>query len=287
MTRPGLVDVPGGTTRLGSDRHYPEERPAHEVTVGPVAIARTPTTVAQFAAFVAATGYRTRAERDLGGSAVFTPPRGPVDLRDPTRWWTWLAGTSWQHPRGPGSTAAGDHPVTHVVVDDALAYCAWAGLRLPSEAEWEHAARGGLPGADFAWGDDPRPGGEVPAVIWRGQFPWRPQRAAGTRPVGSHPPNGYGLYDVIGNVWELVDTAWSPQHPSQHPSQQFSLQHSSPPCCAPAATTAATTVVAKGGSFLCSDDYCSRYRPAARIPVAADSPTGHVGFRCAGVTYLG
>jgi formylglycine-generating enzyme required for sulfatase activity len=268
VRRPELVDVPGGTTLLGSDRHYPEERPACEVVVPPVAIARTPTTVGEFAAFVAATGYRTRAERDLGGSAVFTPPRGPVDLRDPTRWWSWIEGASWQHPDGPGSDANATHPVTHVVLEDALAYCAWAGLRLPTEREWEHAARGGLVGADYSWGDDPRPGGDVPAVVWRGQFPWRPDGVAGTKPVGTYNPNGYGLYDVIGNVWELVDTAWSPQHPAK-------------PCCAPAASTGASAVVGKGGSFLCSDDYCSRYRPAARIPVAVDSPTAHVGFRCA------
>jgi formylglycine-generating enzyme required for sulfatase activity len=161
-----------------------------------VAVARTPTTVAQFAGFVAATGYRTRAERDLGGSAVFTPPRGPVDLRDPAGWWTWVPGTSWQHPLGPGTVPDDEHPVTHVVVEDALAYSAWAGLRLPSEREWEHAARGGLAGADYAWGDDARPGGDVPAVVWRGQFPWRPDGVAGTRPVGTYPPNGHGLYDV-------------------------------------------------------------------------------------------
>ena len=265
---PELVRVPGGTTVLGSDAHYPEERPARAVTVGEVALARTPTTVGQFAAFVDATGYRTRAERDLGGSAVFTPPRRPVDLREPRQWWTWVDGASWRQPQGPGSSAEPDHPVVHVVLDDALAYCAWAGLRLPDEREWEHAARGGTTGA-FAWGDDERPGGEVPAVVWRGQFPWRSDGPAGAQPVGTHPPNAAGLLDVIGNVWELVDTAWSPRHPAQT-------------CCAPPSATTAAVGVAKGGSFLCSPDYCARYRPAARIPVAADSPTAHVGFRCAG-----
>lgn len=265
---PDLVDVPGGTSLLGSDAHYPEERPAREVTVAPFSLSRTATTVAQFSAFVADTGYRTRAERDLGGSAVFTPPRRPVGLRDPRQWWSWVEGASWRCPTGPGSAAVDDHPVTHVVLEDALAYCAWAGLRLPDEREWEHAARGGSTG-DFAWGDQARPGGEVPAVVWRGEFPWRPDGVAGTAPVGTHPANGYGLLDAIGNVWELVDTAWSPQHPAAS-------------CCAPLTATGAPAGVAKGGSFLCSDGYCYRYRPAARIPVAADSPTAHVGFRCAG-----
>lgn len=264
--RPDLLEIPGGTSRLGSDAHYPEERPAYDAAVAAFALARTPTTVAQFAAFVDATGYRTRAERDLGGSAVFTPPRHPVDLRDPHHWWSWVEGASWCCPTGPGSTASPDHPVTHVVVEDALAFCDWAGLRLPEEKEWEHAARGGLAGAAYAWGQDR---GNVPAVVFRGEFPWRSVGVAGTAPVGTHPPNGYGLLDVTGNVWELVDTAWS-------------LRDDSAPCCAPTAAGAAA-VVAKGGSFLCSDDYCSRFRPASRIPIAVDSPTAHVGFRCAGL----
>lgn len=268
------MKVPGGTSRLGSDAHYPEERPAREVTVEAFELARTPTTVAQFAAFVAATGHRTRAERDLGGSAVFTPPRHPVDLRDHRQWWSWVDGASWQAPDGPGSTAEHEHPVTHVVLEDALAYCEWAGLRLPDEKEWEHAARGGLHAANYAWGDER---GDVPAVVFRGQFPWRSDGPAGTAPVGTHPPNGFGLLDVTGNVWELVDTAWSPQHAAASTSASS--------CCAPPAGTGVAVVVAKGGSHLCSDDYCSRYRPAARIPVATDSPTGHVGFRCAGASH--
>lgn len=261
---PDLVEVPGGTSRLGSDAHYPEERPAREVTVAPFLLARTPTTVGEFATFVDDTGYLTRAERDLGGSAVFTPPRHPVDLRDPRQWWSWVDGASWQAPTGPGSAAQPDHPVTHVVLEDALAYCAWSGCVLPEEKQWEHAARGGLTGAAYAWGDER---GDVPATVFRGQFPWRSAGPVGTSPVGTHPPNGYGLLDVTGNVWELVDTAWSPRHPASS-------------CCAPTAAGAAASV-AKGGSFLCSDDYCSRYRPAARIPIAPDSPTAHVGFRVA------
>lgn len=261
---PDLVRIPGGTSRLGSDAHYPEERPARDVTVEPFLLARTPCTVGEFATFVDDTGYLTRAERDLGGSAVFTPPRNAVDLRDPRQWWSWVAGASWQAPCGPGSVAVAQHPVTHVVVEDALAYCSWAGLRLPVEDEWEHAARGGLDGVAYAWGDER---GDVPAVVFRGDFPWRSTSPAATAPVGTHPPNGYGLLDVTGNVWELVDTAWT-------------ANHRGTPCCAPAAA-GSDAVVAKGGSYLCSDDYCSRYRPAARIPIAPDSPTAHVGFRCA------
>ena len=261
---PDLVGIPGGTSLLGSDGHYPEERPAREVTVAPFLLARTPCTVGEFATFVGDTGYLTRAEREHGGSAVFTPPPHPVDLRDARQWWSWVDGASWRAPGGPGSSAQPDHPVVHVVLDDALAYCDWTGLRLPTEQEWEHAARGGLPGATYAWGDER---GDVPAAVFRGQFPWRPDGDVGTRPVGSYPPNGYGLLDVTGNVWELVDTAWTARRPDK-------------PCCAPDAA-AADACIAKGGSFLCNDDYCSRYRPAARIPVAADSPTAHVGFRCA------
>ena len=261
---PDLVFVPGGTSLQGSAAHYPEERPAREVTVEPFLLARTPCTVGEFATFVDDTGYRTRAERDLGGSAVFTPPRHPVDLRDPRQWWSWVDGARWREPTGPGSSAEPDHPVTHVVLEDALAYCAWAGLRLPTEKEWEHAARGGLEAAAYAWGDDR---GDVPAAIFRGQFPWRSDGPAGTTAVGSYAPNGYGLLDVTGNVWELVDTAWMPRHAES-------------PCCAPTAA-GADAVVAKGGSFLCSDDYCSRYRPASRIPIAPHSPTAHVGFRVA------
>lgn len=261
---PDLVEIPGGTSLLGSSVHYPEERPARYVEVEPFSLARTPCTVGEFATFVADTGYLTRAERELGGSAVFTPPKHPVDLRDPRQWWSWVDGASWQAPTGPGSSGLPDHPVTHVVVEDALAYCAWAGLRLPTEAEWEHATRGGLEGAAYAWGHER---GDIPAVVFRGEFPWRSTSPTTTAPVGTHPPNGYGLLDVTGNVWELVDTAWTANHVGT-------------PCCAPNVTEA-DAVVAKGGSFLCSDDYCSRYRPAARIPIAPDSPTAHVGFRCA------
>ncbi len=264
-----LLDVPGGTTLLGSDRHYPEERPARPVITAGFRLAREPVSVGQFAAFVTATGHRTSAETaDPPGSNVFTPPRGPVDLRDPSGWWSFVPAASWRQPSGPGSAPATQHePVVHVTLADALAFCAWAGLRLPSETEWEHAARAGRSGAAYTWGDERAPDGAVPAHVFRGAFPWYDLAGAHPVPPGRHAPNELGLLDMTGNVWELVDTAW------QHPRPA--------PCCGPSTSTPVLSV-AKGGSFLCSDDYCSRYRPAARIPVAADSPTGHLGFRCAG-----
>lgn len=280
-----LVAIPGGTSVIGSDGHYPEERPASQVAVAPFRLARRPVTVAEFRAFVEATGHVTVAERRpdpaaypgvdpallVPGSSVFTPPSGPVDLRDPRNWWSWVPGACWRRPEGPGSDVDGraDHPVVHVAVADALAYCRWARLRLPTEPEWEHACRGGLDGAPFAWGDQEAPDGVVPANVWRGAFPWRHDGAtAGTTPVGRYPPNGFGLVDVIGNAWELTSSTWSPRH---GPTT----------CCVPAVPDVKAMAVAKGGSFLCSPDYCARYRPAARIPVAADSPSANVGFRCA------
>jgi sulfatase modifying factor 1 len=273
-----LVHIPGGTALQGSDDDYPEEGPAHRVRVADFRLARTPVTVAEFAAFVDDTGHVTVAER-LPGSAVFRPPSGPVDLRDPRGWWSWLPGASWRHPEGPASDVDGrdDHPVVHVALEDALAYCAWAGTRLPTEAEWEHAARGGLHAARYVWGDEATVDGVVPANVWCGVFPWRSEKpgGAGTEPVGRYPPNGFGLLDVIGNVWELTSTAWTP---SRAP---LARAQASGTCCGLPDASTHSAVVAKGGSFLCSPDYCARYRPAARIPVATDSPSANVGFRCA------
>jgi sulfatase modifying factor 1 len=258
-----LVRIPGGTALQGSDDDYPEERPAQPVRVTDFRLARTPVTVDEFAAFVDDTRHVTVAER-LTGSAVFRPPSGPVDLRDPRGWWSDVEGRD-------------DHPVVHVALEDALAYCAWAGLRLPTEAEWEHGARGGLHAARYAWGDEETVDAGVAANVWRGAFPWRSEKpgGAGTEPVGRYPANRFGLLDVIGNVWELTGTAWTrSRHADPQPGE--------PACCGPPRPAqVTTTVVAKGGSFLCSPDYCARYRPAARIPVTADSPSANVGFRCA------
>jgi formylglycine-generating enzyme required for sulfatase activity len=208
------------------------------------------------------------------GALVFAPTRGPVDLRDFRNWWTYLPGATWQRPEGPASDAytRGRHPVTQVAYEDAQAYAAWAGKALPTEAEWEYAARGGLEGAVFAWGDQFAPGGRMMANTWQGEFPWQNLLSdgyAGTSPVGSFPPNGYGLFDMTGNIWE-----WTVDEASANGTAQR-------PCCAP--TEAGEHIprrVIKGGSHLCAPNYCLRYRPAARQFEAVDTSTGHIGFRC-------
>ena len=297
-----MVPVPGGTFRMGSADHYPEERPVHRVTVDAFAIERTPVTNAQFAAFAAATGYVTVAERALDpadfpgapaanlqpGSLVFTMTPGPVDLRHLSQWWTWTPGASWRAPEGPGSSLddRAVHPVVHVAHEDAAAYAAWAGVSLPTEAEWEFAARGGLDGAAFAWGDEP----EAPATPrcnhWRGDFPWRADLGFGrTSPVGTYAPNGYGLVDMTGNVWEWTDDWYTRGHE----------EDADKPCCVPRNPRRGSAEesldpdqpqfrvprrVIKGGSFLCADSYCMRYRPAARRPQMIDTGMSHIGFRC-------
>ena len=301
-----VVALDGGEYLMGSDRHYPEEAPAHRVRVDAFAIDRCPVTNGRYAAFVAATGYRTVAERPLDpaefpgapaanlapGSLVFTPTPGPVDLRHLSQWWTWVPGASWRSPQGPGSTIDGrlDHPVVHVTHDDAVAYARWAGARLPTEAEWELAARGGLAGAAFTWGDVARPGGRVMANTWDGpDFPWRSTGESGfllTSPVGSFPANGFGLHDMAGNVWEWTEDWWASRHPPD----------ADRPCCVPANPRGGDVAasydpaqprfriprkVVKGGSHLCADTYCLRYRPAARRPQMTDTGMSHVGFRCA------
>jgi len=304
-TAAAVVRLPGGTFRMGSDVHYPEEAPAHPVRVDGFGIDRYAVTNTQFAAFTAATGYVTVAERPLDpalhpgaprenlvpGSMVFTPTPGPVDLRHLSQWWSWVPGASWRRPEGPtsGIDDRGDHPVVHVAHEDAAAYAAWVGAALPTEAQWEYAARGGVEGAAFTWGDEARPGGRLLANIWDGpDFPWRSTGESGwlrTAPVGSFAPNGYGLYDMAGNVWEWTADWWTDRHPAAVPDA----------CCAPAnpradaadtsrdsrqPQSAVPRKVVKGGSFLCADTYCRRYRPAARRPQAVDTGMSHVGFRC-------
>ena len=299
------VELPGGTFTMGSDGHYPEEAPAHRVRVAAFAIDSTAVTNQEFAAFVDATGYVTVAERDLDpadypgappenlqpGSMVFTPTSGPVDLTHLSQWWRWRPGASWKHPLGPASTVDKklDHPVVHMAHDDALAYATWVGAELPTEAEWEYAARGGLEGAAYTWGDEPRPGRRIMANTWDGpDFPWRSTGESGwrrTAPVGSFPPNGFGLFDMAGNVWEWTDDWWTSRHPDDAAS----------PCCAPENPRGGDLEasydpaqpqfrvgrkVVKGGSHLCADSYCLRYRPAARRPQPIDTGMSHVGFRC-------
>jgi sulfatase modifying factor 1 len=290
-----LVRIPGGTFTMGSDHHYPEEAPAHPVSVGPFRLARTPVTNDAYAAFVADTGYVTLAERApdpsdypgadpelmVPGSSVFTQPSRPVGLGDAYRWWAWMPGADWRHPYGPSSTvdSLGTHPVVHIAYADAVAYADWAGLRLPTEAEWEFAARGGLDGATYAWGEELAPGGVRMANTWQGQFPVVSLTGERTSAVGRFPPNGYGLVDMIGNVWEWTSDFWG--------------AHVADSCCAPpsAAASAESSVdpaapaiprrVMKGGSHLCAPNYCRRYRPAARLPQPVDTSTSHLGFRCA------
>ena len=287
-----MVRVPAGTFRMGSERFYPEERPVRDVTVGEFWIDRAPVTVGEFRRFVKATGHVSVAERPLApedypeadpellvpGSLVFTPTRGPVALDDVRSWWRYVAGACWHRPEGPGSHTytRGRHPVTHVAHEDAAAYAAWAGKALPTEAEWERAARGGLDGAPFAWGEEERPGGVPQANTWQGEFPWRDTAEdgyAGTSPVGAFPPNGFGLDDACGNVWEWTADWFTPTHDTAPPA----------PCCPPPEAMRDEPIprrVIKGGSHLCAPSYCLRYRPAARQGEAIDTSTGHIGFRC-------
>ena len=285
-----MVELPGGTFRMGSADFYPEERPVREVSVGRFWIDRHPVTVAEFRRFVKDTGHVTWAEQQpepadypdadpellVPGSLVFRRTVGPVDLRDYRNWWTWMPGADWRHPEGPGSNVGGRerHPVTHVAHADAAAYAEWAGKSLPTEAEWEYAARGGLDGAIFTWGDEFAPKGRMMANTWQGEFPWQNlllDRFEATSPVGTYPPNGYGLYDMAGNVWEWTDD-WFTTPAAETGS-----------CCAPQLPLADERFprkVIKGGSHLCAPNYCLRYRPAARQGEAVDTSTGHIGFRC-------
>lgn len=288
-----MVEIPGGTFRMGSEAFYPEERPVHRVFVDGFSMDEHPVTNAEFAAFVANTGYVTHAERtpDPGvypdvdrsllvpGSLVFRQPSGPVPLDDVRRWWRYVPGASWKHPEGPDSSFLGrdDHPVVHVTHGDAAAYATWQGKSLPTEAEWEYAARGGLDGAVYAWGSDAEPGGRRLANTWRGEFPWQNLGTVGTTPVGAFPPNGYGLHDMTGNVWEWTDDFWIAHHAPDAPK----------PCCTPRnprvpapPTASMPRRVVKGGSHLCAPSYCLRYRPAARQGEAVDTSASHIGFRC-------
>jgi formylglycine-generating enzyme required for sulfatase activity len=300
-----MLLMSGGTFLFGSNDHYPEEGPARRVAVDPFWLDQTPVTNAAFAAFIADTGYRTLAERVpnpadypgilpqmiRAGSLVFTPPERAVSLQDPMQWWSFGFDACWQRPSGPGSSIDGldDHPVVHVAYEDAAAFARWAGKRLPTEAEWEFAARGGLDGAAYAWGDELAPGGAMLANYWQGNFPLQNNCTDGyerTSPVRAFPPNGYGLFDMIGNVWEWTSDWFADRHPAK----------STDGCCVPRNPRGGREdasidpcmpdlligrKVLKGGSHLCAENYCRRYRPAARYPQPVDTSTSHVGFRCA------
>jgi sulfatase modifying factor 1 len=300
----GMVWIPGGTFRMGSDKHYREERPAHHVGVDGFWMDANAVTNAEFAAFVTATGYVSLAERPLDpalypdakpelavpGALVFHMTDGPVDTHDISNWWSYVPGACWRNPEGRASSIVGReaHPVVQVAFEDAAAYAAWAGKELPTEAEWEFAARGGLDGAEFVWGEEFLPQGRHVANTWQGPFPWRnfaEDGYQGTAPVGTYSPNGYGLHDMAGNVWEWTTDWYAAAHPEGAAS----------PCCAPANPRGAPVEasydarqpgiriprkVVKGGSFLCAPSYCRRYRPAARQPQMIDSAMSHLGFRC-------
>lgn len=299
----GMVWIPGGEFKMGSEDFYPEERPVRSVSVDGYWIDRYPVTNRQFAQFIRESGYTTVAERQpnaedypgaipellVPGSLVFRRTQQPVDLHDFSQWWEWTPGASWQKPEGPGSGTAKrkHHPVVHVAYEDIAAYCVWAGKSLPTEAEWEFAARGGLDGATFTWGDEETPDGKRMANSWQGEFPWQnsvEDGHVGTSPVGSYLPNGYGLFDMAGNVWE-----WTEDWYSDHQRGETS------PCCVPHNPRGAVIEesydpaqpevviprkVLKGGSHLCAPNYCFRYRPAARQPQMLDTGMNHLGFRC-------
>jgi len=296
-----MVRIPGGTFLMGSNDHYPEEAPVHTVMVDGFWMDKFAVTNAQFSLFVEVTGYQTVAERVpraedypgakpellVPGSVVFQKPVGPVDMRE-CAWWNWVPGASWRRPLGPESSLKGlaRHPVIHIAYEDAEAYARWAKKELPTEAEWEFAARGGLEGAAYTWGDEFAPDGKIMANTWQGIFPFQNLMTDGferTSPVGSFPPNGYGLYDMAGNVWEWT-TDWYQDHSKVANS-----------CCASFNPRGGEIEgsydprmpdiriprkVLKGGSYLCAPNYCLRYRPAARIPQQVDSGTCHQGFRC-------
>lgn len=297
-----MVWIPGGTFLMGSEKHYPEEAPVHKVTVDGFWMDAYTVTNEEFHRFVRATGYVTSSERapnpdDYPGagpellvpaSVVFQKPRQRVDPRDRYQWWMYVPGANWRHPEGPASSLDGraKHPVVHVAHEDAEAYAKWAEKELPTEAEWEFAAHGGVNGAQYVWGEEFTPGGKHMANTWQGEFPWQNLKSdgfEGIAPVGSFPANGYGLYDMAGNVWEWT-TDWYQEHSK--------VSHS---CCArfnpkggerdksfdPALPEMKfPRKVIKGGSYLCAPNYCRRYRPAARMPQRSDTSTCHLGFRC-------
>ncbi len=299
---PGMAWIAGGEFRMGSADFYPEERPVHQVAVDGFWMDVHPVTVAEFGRFISQTGYQTVAERPLDpadypdadpgmlvpGSLVFRRTSGPVDIRDFRQWWAYVPGACWRQPEGPGTDLRGRdrHPVTHIAYQDAEVYASWAGKALPTEAEWEFAARGGLDGAVFVWGNEFAPDGRHQANTWQGEFPWQNlllDGYAGTSPAGSFPANGYGLFDMAGNVWEWTCDYFRPRHGG-------SATTSTGPCCVPRnpavaepgrdLASAIPRKVIKGGSHLCAPNYCLRYRPAARQGEAVDTSAGHLGFRC-------
>jgi formylglycine-generating enzyme required for sulfatase activity len=299
---PGMVWIPGGTFQMGSDDHYPEEAPPHRVSVDGFWMDRHAVTNAEFARFVKQTGHVTSAERPpdpadypgavpellVAASVVFQQPTRPVSLDDPYNWWAFVPGADWRQPQGPGSSVKRlpDHPVVQVAWEDVLAYAEWAGKELPTEAEWEYAARGGLDGATYAWGEELTPGGRWMANTWQGDFPLHntgDDGHRGTAPVGSYPPNGYGLLDMIGNVWEWTGDWYAAHQTAEHACCSIENPRGGVREASHDPAEAGVRIprkVMKGGSHLCAPNYCRRYRPAARMAQPVDTSTSHLGFRC-------
>ncbi len=309
---PGMVFLAGGEFTMGTDNDlgWPDEKPAHRVRVAPFWIDETDVTNAQFRKFVEATNYVTTAEKPVDveeimrqsppgtprprpemlvpGALVFTPPKEPVrDLRDFSQWWKWVPGANWRHPEGPDSSIEGrdDHPVVMVSWFDAAAYAKWAGKRLPTEAEWEFAARGGLDNKPYAWGDEkPGAGGKWQCNIWQGEFPQRNTAEDGferTAPVKSYPPNGFGLYDMSGNVWQWCSDWYDRDLYKRRANEGVINNPIGPGSTIDPQRPFMPQRVQRGGSFLCNDSYCTRYRPSARHGCSPDTGMSHVGFRCA------
>jgi formylglycine-generating enzyme required for sulfatase activity len=306
---PGMVWIPGGEFTMGTDADvgWAEEKPAHRVRVDGFWMDETDVTNAQFRRFVEVTNYVTTAEKPpnaeeilaqmppgtprppkenlVAGSLVFTQTKGPVSLRDFSQWWTWTPGANWQHPGGPSTTIDGkdDHPVVHVSWDDAVAYAKWAGKRLPTEAEWEFAARGGLDNKPYVWGDDPPSDTNIHANIWQGEFPYKNTAAdsyAATNPVRAFRPNGYGLYDMSGNVWQWCSDWYQIDLYRERVGRGVIVNPPGPTKSFDPRQPFSPLRVQKGGSFLCNDSYCSRYRPSARHGCTPDTGMSHIGFRC-------
>jgi sulfatase modifying factor 1 len=291
----GMVWIPGGSFWMGADdTSMPDAKPVHEVSVNGFWMDRTEVTNRQFAMFVKETAYQTVAERTpsakdfpdappeklVPGSIVFTPPAGRVSLDNALVWWSYVAGANWRHPEGPNTNIEGkdDYPVVQICWYDAVAYANWARKRLPTEAEWELAARGGKVRARYVWGDNPLVGGIQQANIWEGHFPDQNSAEDGfarTAPVATFPPNGFGLYDIAGNVWEWCSDWYRPGYETTETRDPTGPQSSYDPD-----ELGVPKRVQRGGSFLCSDQYCTRYLPGARGKGAPDSAASHVGFRC-------
>ncbi|HEV8003352.1 MAG TPA: formylglycine-generating enzyme family protein [Planctomycetaceae bacterium] len=307
---PGMVWIPGGEFTMGTDADlgWVEEKPAHRARVDGFWMDETDVTNAQFRRFVDATGYVTTAEKApnvdeimaqmppgtprppkeklVPAALVFTPTKGPVPLNDFSQWWTWTPGANWRHPAGPASSIEGkdDHPVVQVSWDDAVAYAKWDGKRLPTEAEWEFAARGGLDNKPYVWGDDPPTDTTIHANIWQGEFPYKNTAADGfvnTSPVRTFKPNGYGLYDMSGNVWQWCSDWYQMNLYRERAGKGIVINPPGPPKSFDPRQPYSPLRVQKGGSFLCNDSYCSRYRPSARHGCTPDTGMSHIGFRCA------